>query len=122
MGNTNRESGPGHPASTPGRALAHMAIRFYQLTFSAMAGRQCRHAPSCSEYTDMAIQRHGVWAGGWMGLARISRCRPWGTAGYDPVLPEPPPQARWYLPWRYGAWRRIPGESDAMRLPCKGHR
>jgi putative membrane protein insertion efficiency factor len=91
-----------------GRQIAHAAIRIYQLTFSAMAGRQCRHLPTCSDYTDEAIGRHGFWAGGWMGLARICRCHPWGTAGYDPITSDLPPKARWYLPWRYGAWARIP--------------
>jgi putative membrane protein insertion efficiency factor len=68
----------------PRRAM-HVVIRAYQLTFSALVGRQCRHAPSCSAYMDEAIERHGVWAGGLLGLARVCRCHPWGTSGYDPV-------------------------------------
>ena len=76
---------PHHGMSGLVRAVAHLAIRFYQLTFSAFVGRQCRHLPTCSDYTDEAIQRHGFWAGGWMGAARIARCRPFGTSGYDPV-------------------------------------
>ncbi len=85
------------------RSLAHVAIRFYQLTFSALVGRQCRHLPTCSDYTDEAISRHGLWAGGWMGAARICRCHPFGTSGFDPV-PAMPSAARWYAPWRYGVW------------------
>ena len=50
-----------------------------------LVGRQCRHLPSCSEYTDEAIQRHGFWPGGWMGVARICRCGPFGTSGLDLV-------------------------------------
>jgi hypothetical protein len=50
------------------QSAAHLAIRGYQLTLSGLIGRQCRHLPSCSEYTDEAIQRHGFWAGGWVGL------------------------------------------------------
>ena len=53
--------------SRPLRRGAHFAIRGYQLTLSGLVGRQCRHLPSCSDYTDEAIQRHGLWAGGWMG-------------------------------------------------------
>ena len=90
---------------TAGQKAAHGAIRAYQVSLSALMGRQCRHLPTCSEFTDEAIRRHGVWAGGWMGLARICRCQPWGTAGYDPVpsiLPEEATPAR---PWRYGKWR-----------------
>ncbi len=92
---------PRHPT----RAAAHAAIRAYQLTLSAFVGRACRHLPSCSEFTDEAIQTHGLWAGGWMGLARICRCNPWGTSGYDPVPGHAPPDAMWATPWRYGKWR-----------------
>ncbi|MGQ7794542.1 membrane protein insertion efficiency factor YidD [Faunimonas sp. B44] len=80
-------------------------IRLYRLTLSSVAGRTCRHLPTCSEYTEDAIARHGLWAGGWMGLARLSRCRPLGSHGFDPVPAALPERARWYLPWRYGSWR-----------------
>jgi putative membrane protein insertion efficiency factor len=87
------------------RRGAHVLIRAYQLTLSGLAGRQCRYLPTCSHYTDEAIQRHGLWRGGWMGAARICRCHPWGDAGFDPVPAELPPAATWLRPWRYGAWR-----------------
>ena len=87
------------------RRAAHYLIRFYQLTFSALVGRTCRHLPTCSSYTDEAIQKHGLWAGGWIGLSRICRCGPWGTHGYDPVPEDLPAGAHTYLPWRYGQWR-----------------
>ncbi len=90
---------------TPGQKVAHGAIRAYQVSLSALMGRQCRHLPTCSEFTDEAIRRHGVWAGGWMGLARICRCQPWGTAGYDPVPKDAPAGAVPTRPWRYGKWR-----------------
>lgn len=90
---------------TPGQKAAHGAIRAYQLSLSAVMGRQCRHLPTCSEFTDEAIRRHGVWAGGWMGLARICRCQPWGTAGYDPVPRALPAEGSTGRPWRYGKWR-----------------
>ena len=86
------------------RTAAHLAIRFYQLTLSAVLGRQCRYLPTCSDYADEAIRRHGLWAGGWMGAARLCRCHPLGASGYDPV-PEVPEAARWYTPWRFGRWR-----------------
>ncbi len=87
------------------RAAAHAAIRLYQTTLSSVIGRQCRHAPTCSAYTDEAIQRHGLWAGGWMGAARICRCHPWGTDGFDPVPDKVDPAGHWSRPWRYGRWR-----------------
>ena len=86
--------------ATAARAL----IRVYQLTLSGIAGRQCRHLPSCSEFCDEAIRLHGFWAGGWMGLARLSRCRPFGSSGHDPVPVLPPARGAWFKPWAYGAW------------------
>ena len=89
----------------PARRLAHFLIRAYQLTLSSLIGRQCRHLPTCSSYVDEAIERHGVWFGGWMGLARICRCHPFGTSGFDPVPRGLAPGTRWFLPWRCGHWR-----------------
>ncbi|MEZ5765979.1 MAG: membrane protein insertion efficiency factor YidD [Xanthobacteraceae bacterium] len=86
--------------SLAGRAL----IRIYQLTLSALMGRQCRHMPTCSQFGDEALARYGLWAGGWMTLARLLRCHPWGTSGIDNVPMRLDPAARWYLPWRYGSW------------------
>lgn len=87
------------------RKAAHIAIRGYQLSFSMLVGRHCRHWPSCSAYTDEAIQRFGLWRGGWIGFARICRCNPYGTSGIDLVCEELPSGARWYRPWAYGRWR-----------------
>jgi hypothetical protein len=92
-------------SSRIGPRAAHLAIRAYQLTLSSVVGNTCRHLPTCSTYTDEAIQRHGLWAGGFMGLARLCRCHPWGTAGFDPVPDQPPRHARWWRPWAYGLWR-----------------
>jgi putative membrane protein insertion efficiency factor len=82
-------------------------VRVYRYTLSSLVGFQCRHLPSCSEYADQAIDRFGLWAGGWMTLARLLRCHPWGTAGLDFVPDSLPARARWYLPWRYGRWRGV---------------
>ena len=87
------------------RRIAHGLIRGYQLTLSSFLGRHCRYLPTCSDYTDEAIALHGVWAGGWIGLARICRCRPFGGSGFDPCPRRLPPNSAWYRPWRYGRWR-----------------
>lgn len=89
------------------RALARSAIRLYQLTFSSLLGRRCRYLPTCSAYTDEAIARHGVWAGSWMGAARVCRCHPWGGSGYDPAPVRLPDGASWMRPWRYGVWGKV---------------
>jgi putative membrane protein insertion efficiency factor len=87
------------------RRAAHYLIRSYQLTLSSLMGRQCRYLPTCSEYTDDAIQQHGLWAGSWIGLSRICRCGPGGSSGYDPVPGTLPEDAHAFAPWRYGQWR-----------------
>lgn len=83
---------------------ARSAIKIYQYSFSMFLGRSCRYSPTCSHFTEEAIRRYGLWRGGWIGLARIQRCRPGGASGFDPVPDELPPDAAWYLPWRYGRW------------------
>ena len=93
-------------------------IFLYRVTFSAIAGRACRYGPSCSEYADEAIRRHGLWAGGWMGLARICRCRPGGGSGFDPVPTQPQEDAHPFAPWRYGRWRG-PFSCDPVDDPAK---
>ena len=91
-----------------GRAL----IWIYRHTLSPLVGYNCRHLPTCSVYGDEAIERFGLWAGGWMTLARLLRCQPWGTSGIDNVPLTPPPGARWYLPWRFGRWRGVNAPSS----------
>jgi hypothetical protein len=86
-----------------GRAL----IWLYRHTLSPLVGYNCRHLPTCSIYGDEAIERFGLWAGGWMTLARLLRCNPFGTSGIDNVPLAAPQGARWYLPWRYGRWRGV---------------
>lgn len=89
--------------SVLGRGL----IWLYRHSLSALVGYHCRHVPTCSAYGDEAIARFGLWAGGWMTLARLLRCNPFGTSGIDNVPAHVPDRARWYLPWRYGRWRGV---------------
>jgi len=89
----------------PFKLVAVAMITIYRYTLSAFVGRTCRHAPTCSEYTRDAIWQHGFWPGGWMGLARVVRCRPGGTHGYDPVPATVPERSQWFAPWTYGSWK-----------------
>jgi hypothetical protein len=98
-------AGEGLMRALPARCVRAL-ILVYRLTFSALIGRECRYLPTCSDYADEAIRRHGLWAGGWMGFARICRCRPGGGDGYDPVPDRTPEAAHPAAPWRYGSWRR----------------
>jgi uncharacterized protein len=85
--------------------VARGLVQLYRRTLSPLIGFDCRHLPTCSAYADEALDRFGLWAGGWMALARLTRCHPFGTSGLDFVPAAPPQRARWYLPWRYGRWR-----------------
>ena len=62
-------------------------VRIYQNCISPVIGGRCvcRFTPTCSEYTYRAIKKYGVFRGIGMGIERISRCRPGGGCGYDPV-------------------------------------
>ena len=84
-------------------------IKVYRYTLSPLVGFHCRHLPTCSDYADQAIERYGLWAGGWMTLARLLRCHPFGTRGLDFVPNALRHGARWYLPWRYARWRGTNG-------------
>ena len=88
------------------RIMGRGLIGLYRYTLAALVGNECRHLPTCSHYADEAIDRFGLWGGGWMTLARLLRCHPWGTSGLDVVPTTLPEGARWYRPWRYGFWWR----------------
>ena len=61
-------------------------IKVYQKTISPDHGwlpvlrilGQCRHYPTCSQYTYQAIEKYGVMKGLWSGMKRIATCHPWG--------------------------------------------
>ena len=60
-------------------------INFYRMAISPMLPPSCRFEPTCSQYTYQSIARFGLKRGGWLGLKRLARCRPFGPSGYDPV-------------------------------------
>jgi uncharacterized protein len=83
--------GGAHPAARPGRgAAARMiaAVRVYQRTVSAHRPACCRFSPTCSEYAAQALHAHGAWRGSLLTLRRLTRCRPGGHRGDDPVPPR----------------------------------
>ncbi|MFW5679982.1 MAG: membrane protein insertion efficiency factor YidD [Pseudomonadota bacterium] len=78
-----------------GRVLALPLIGLvlvYRYGVSPLLGRPCRFQPTCSDYALEALRRHGGVRGGWLTVRRVTRCHPWGGAGYDPVPPLPSPQ------------------------------
>ena len=75
---------PPAPLTFAVRRLIVFVVLVYRATLRPVLGGQCRFTPSCSEYMLGAVDKHGPWRGGWMGLRRIGRCHPWGGSGYDP--------------------------------------
>lgn len=110
----NRHTHNGHGG---GRAMprgllatpAWLLVRFYQIAISPvihlLPNSGCRFYPTCSEYTLIAIQKHGAIKGCIMGAFRIMRCNPLCEGGLDFVPekfslrgllrrnPIPPPEA-----------------------------
>src|SRR5262249_56321166 len=94
----------GYLAGGPALA-ARGLIQVYRHSVAALVGLNCRHLPTCSTYADEAVGRFGLWAGGWMTLARLCRCHPLGTSGLDFPPASLPRHARRYLPRRSGRSR-----------------
>ncbi len=65
-----------------------LIVRFYQAGISPFLPATCRFQPTCSYYMVEALQKHGLFYGGYLGIRRILRCHPWGKTGYDPVPPK----------------------------------
>ncbi len=60
-------------------------LRGYQYAIGPLLGANCRFAPSCSDYAQEAIVKHGALKGVWLAMRRILRCHPYHSGGYDPV-------------------------------------
>jgi uncharacterized protein len=67
-----------------GVAVGVALIHLYRFAFAWLPA-SCRFEPTCSRYTEQAIQKYGLLRGSLMGAKRIGRCHPWNPGGYDPV-------------------------------------
>lgn len=67
------------------KVVALGVIKLYRVTLSPYLGGTCRHYPSCSQYAQEAVSKYGALKGMRLAIGRLSRCRPFGTFGYDPV-------------------------------------
>jgi putative membrane protein insertion efficiency factor len=67
------------------RRILLALIHAYRMALSPWWGSQCRFTPTCSQYAEEAIERHGAAEGSWMAMRRIGRCHPWCHGGFDPV-------------------------------------
>jgi len=73
------------PAERVIGATLRAAVRAYQWTVRPLLPPSCRFHPSCSEYAEEALKRHGAVRGTWLTARRVCRCGPWNAGGYDPV-------------------------------------
>jgi len=68
-------------------------IKTYQKTLSFDHGPlkflhpygYCRFHPTCSEYSKQAVEKFGVFKGGYLAFWRVLRCHPWSKGGIDEV-------------------------------------
>ena len=65
------------------KELILKSIKFYQGFISLNLGVNCRFYPSCSQYSYIAVRKHGTVKGLWKGLKRILKCHPWHSGGID---------------------------------------
>lgn len=61
------------------------AVGFYRSWISPALPGSCRFAPTCSDYAQQALERHGAWRGTLLIAWRLLRCHPFHPGGYDPV-------------------------------------
>jgi len=62
-------------------------IHVYRYLLSPWVGNQCRFYPTCSHYTEEAIEVHGLARGSYLGARRLLKCHPWHSGGID-LVPE----------------------------------
>ena len=60
-------------------------IFLYQSLFSFFLGGNCRFYPSCSCYAKQAFDEHNFIYALYLVVVRLSKCRPGGPFGDDPV-------------------------------------
>lgn len=80
------DSGPSDAEKTAPSLLARFAIllvRQYQFWLGPLLGGRCRFYPSCSEYSVLAVQKHGFWRGALKTIIRLCKCQPFHPGGVD---------------------------------------
>jgi uncharacterized protein len=60
-------------------------IHVYRYLLSPWIGNQCRFYPTCSHYSEEALNRYGFFIGTYLTLCRLIKCHPWHKGGLDPV-------------------------------------
>ena len=69
------------------RALIAL-IKGYSFLISPLIGRNCRFYPTCSQYMQKSIEKHGVAKGIIMGGKRLCKCHPYYKGEIEDPVPE----------------------------------
>mgnify|MGYP003690602129 FL=1 len=72
-------------------------IKIYNYFLSPLLGVKCRFFPSCSEYCQESLKKHGLIKGSFYSLKRISRCHPvkiLGAGDGVDMVPEKNPKTK----------------------------
>jgi putative membrane protein insertion efficiency factor len=72
------------PARSVAASILKALIGFYRAA-TVNSRPACRFVPSCSQYAVEALDRFGPRQAVPLVLRRLSRCRPRGPFGFDPV-------------------------------------
>jgi hypothetical protein len=73
------------------KKLILRAISFYQQATAWFRNAQvpgmvyttCKFHPTCSEYAQLTIEKHGAFTGSLKAINRIVRCHPFASGGVD---------------------------------------
>jgi len=60
-----------------------LILWLYRATISKALPPSCRFYPSCSDYAEGSLRKHGIVRGGAKTLFRVLRCAPWTRGGVD---------------------------------------
>lgn len=70
------------------RSFLLLMVGIYRTVGTSHLGGACRFEPSCSAYAVEALNKRPVLLALKLILIRLSKCRPGGPYGYDPVPVE----------------------------------
>lgn len=65
------------------KSLIFSYQKFLSPLLKILGNGRCRFIPTCSQYSLLAIEKHGVRKGLLLFFKRFLRCRPYGGMGFD---------------------------------------
>ncbi len=72
-------------------------IKVYKMYISPILPNTCGFIPTCSDYMEQSILEFGIIKGLILGIKRISKCRPGGKCGFDPIPSNIKGDIKWLL-------------------------